>query len=120
MYGESRALPTRRALIDAGHWDLADAIAGHGGAKVVAEALQWAQATSSMRRPRGYWGSLSNVQSEVDECIAEHGLPARMMPTRGMLKELGRKDIVKAIEGLGGFAWVRSDCWYPRIVPYDR
>ena len=53
--------------------DLEKAITSHGGPSVVAERLGW-KLQAKPRKPRGYWDSLDNVKSEVDEFIQDNDL----------------------------------------------
>ncbi len=56
------------------------AIAAHGGYGTVAGQIGWAMAYTP-KRPRGYWNSITNVKSEVDDFINANGLQPGMVPS---------------------------------------
>ena len=56
------------------------AIAAHGGYGTVAGQIGWAMAYTP-KRPRGYWNSITNVKSEVDDFINANGLQPGIVPS---------------------------------------
>ena len=56
------------------------AIAAHGGYGAVAGQIGWAMAYTP-KRPRGYWNSITNVKSEVDDFINANGLQPGIVPS---------------------------------------
>lgn len=56
------------------------AINAHGGFGAVAGQIGWNMAYIP-KRPRGYWDSILNVKSEVDEFIQANGLLPAMVPS---------------------------------------
>ena len=56
------------------------AINAHGGFGAVAGQIGWNMAYIP-KRPRGYWDSILNVKSEVDEFIQANGLQPGMVPS---------------------------------------
>ena len=74
-----------------------------GGCAAVAAKLG---RTKNLRKPRGYWNEIANVEREVRLCIAERRLEPGVMPSRPQLEELGRFDIARALEKHGGAAGI--------------
>lgn len=87
--------------------DLINAIRDFGGYSDVADKMQWSVAKVT-RRPRGYWGSLDNIQTEVDLFNDEFDLPMGTIPTKSFLRKMSRFDIIKALERGGGAVMVRT------------
>ena len=87
--------------------DLINAIRDLGGYSDVADKMQWSVAKVT-RRPRGYWGSLDNIQTEVDLFNDEFDLPMGTIPTKSFLRKMSRFDIIKALERGGGAVMVRT------------
>ena len=55
------------------------AINAHGGFGAVAALIGWEMAYIP-KRPRGYWDSVENIRSEVDEFTQAHGLLPGTVP----------------------------------------
>lgn len=100
-FGEDCALPPRAELRKARRTDLEKAIAHHGGALRVAEAIGATLAYSG-RKPRGHWDRLETVREEIEGFQWTHGLDPKVMPTRTEFQRKGRKDIARALERWGG------------------
>jgi len=100
-FGEDCALPPRAELRRARRTDLEKAIAHHGGAMRVAEAVGATLAYSG-RKPRGHWDRLETVREEIEGFQWTHGLDPKVMPTRTEFQRKGRKDIARALERWGG------------------
>lgn len=100
-YGTPGVMPIKAELLKAGRGDLANAIIkGHGGIEVVAERLG-VQLPSYKRKKRGYWEDFDNVISELQNFIAEHGVPG-VMPTQDDLAIVGLTSLTNAIDHHGG------------------
>lgn len=56
------------------------AIAAHGGYGAVAGQIGWAMAYTP-KRPRGYWNSITNVKTEVDDFINANELQPGIVPS---------------------------------------
>lgn len=56
------------------------AISAHGGFGAVAGQIGWDMAYIP-KRPRGYWDSILNVKSEVDEFIKVNGSQPGVVPS---------------------------------------
>eukprot|EP00892_Ulva_mutabilis_P002982 jgi/Ulvmu1/12685/UM094_0042.1 len=101
VYGERQQLPNRKELLASGRLDIINAISAFGGYTAVAEKMQWSVAKVT-RRPRGYWGSLRNIQTELDLFNDEFDLPIGTVPKKSFLQKMSRWDIIKALERAGG------------------
>ena len=56
------------------------ALNAHGGFGAVAGQIGWSMAYIP-KRPRGYWDSILNVKSEVDDFIEANGLQPGIVPS---------------------------------------
>ena len=101
--GDRPSMPRRIELRARGAQALEREIVNAGGFAAVAAKLGW---TKNLRKPRGYWNEIANVEREVRLCIAERGLESGVMPSRPQLEELGRFDIARALEKHGGAAGI--------------
>lgn len=130
-YGTPGIMPIKAELLKAGRGDLAKAIIkGHGGIEVVAERLGL-QLPSYKRKKRGYWEDFANVTSELQNFIAEHGVPG-VMPTQADLTRAGPTSLANAIDHHGGIYAVaerlglrlsharRSDGYWDDFVNVER
>ena len=56
------------------------AITAHGGFGAVAMQIGWDMAYTP-KRPKGYWNSILNVKSEIDDFIHANGLQPGIVPS---------------------------------------
>ena len=101
--GDRPSMPRRVELRARGAMALEQEIVDAGGFAAVAAKLG---RTKNLRKPRGYWNEIANVEREVRLCIAERRLEPGVMPSRPQLEELGRFDIARALEKHGGAAGI--------------
>ena len=101
--GDRPSMPRRVELRERGAMALEQEIVDAGGFAAVAAKLG---RTKNLRKPRGYWNEIANVEREVRRCVAERGLEPGVMPSRPQLEELGRFDIARALEKHGGAAGI--------------
>ncbi len=111
-YGATRMIPTRKELRGDGRSDLDKCISAHGGRAQVAARMGW-QIDGRSRKPRGYWNSLDNLKSEIDEFIASSDdLQDGMLPLKATMVSSGRYDLARAIEKWGGMSEVAEQLGY--------
>ena len=101
--GDFPSMPRRVELRARGALALEREIVDAGGFAAVAAKLG---RIKNLRKPRGYWNEIANVEREVRRCVAERGLEPGVMPSRPQLEELGRFDIARALEKHGGAAGI--------------
>jgi len=99
-YGTPGIMPIKVELLRAGRGDLAKALIKHGGIEVVAERLGL-RLPPYKRKRHGYWEDFANVTSELQNFIAEHGIPG-VMPTQNDLTQAGLSSLTNAIDHHGG------------------
>ena len=102
-------MPSSRYLRENGRRDLDNAITNMGGYRKVAGLLGWSN--SSARRPNGYWKDFATLKKELLLFTKENSseITPGLMPTQKQLRDLGRSDIVKAIEIHGGTTAVAEE-----------
>jgi hypothetical protein len=113
-YGASRVIPSRAELRASNRTDLEKALAAHGGASMVAGRMGWTTSSRS-RKPRGYWNSLDNLKTEIDEFLSSSDLPPRTMPLKSDFVRAGRFDLARAVEKWGGMYDVADQLGYDKI-----
>ncbi|KAL3155899.1 hypothetical protein ABBQ32_012897 [Trebouxia sp. C0010 RCD-2024] len=79
-YHHLKRMPTRAELRADQRGYLERAINAHGGFGAVAGQIGWSMAYIP-KRPRGYWDSILNVKSEVDDFIEANGLQPGIVPS---------------------------------------
>ncbi|DBB03663.1 TPA: hypothetical protein ACH3X3_010990 [Trebouxia sp. C0006] len=110
-YGDLKRMPTRAELRGDNRGYLERAIAAHGGYGAVAGQIGWAMAYTP-KRPRGYWNSITNVKSEVDDFIDANGLQPGIVPSLRDVRGADRCDLARAIEKWGGPSALAEDLAY--------
>ncbi|KAL0037090.1 hypothetical protein WJX77_012339 [Trebouxia sp. C0004] len=110
-YGDLKRMPTRAELRGDNRSYLERAIAAHGGYGAVAGQIGWAMAYTP-KRPRGYWNSITNVKSEVDDFINASGLQLGIVPSLRDVRGADRCDLARAIEKWGGPSALAEDLAY--------
>lgn len=91
-------LPTSAVLREHGRRDLDNMIGRLGGYPKVRELLQWE--CKSGRRSKGYWKEFGKVEIALRKLIKENEM--RKFPTQKELRNLGRSDLIQAMELHGG------------------
>ena len=110
-YGDQRIIPTRDTMRESNRTDLEKAITSHGGPSVVAQRMGW-KLQVKPRKPKGYWDSLLNVKTEIDEFIVENGLERGVMPVKNEFIRAGRFDLARAVERWGGLYELANELGY--------
>lgn len=67
------------------------AITAHGGFGAVAMQIGWDMAYTP-KRPKGYWNSILNVKSEIDDFIHANGLQPGIVPSLRDVRGADRYD----------------------------
>jgi len=96
---EAYVLPTKQALVAAGRWDLAAAVAAAGGQRALAAELGWPLA------PRWAGRHLRRLEALRQELLAfaeEGGNAGGTMPSFPQLRAAGRDDLAAALVKHGG------------------
>lgn len=115
LFGDQQKIPTRQVLRKLNRTDIEKAISAHGGPAAIASRLGWSL-QAKKRKPRGYWDSLENVKSEIEDFIIENGLEPGVMPLKNDFVRAERFDLARAIERWGGLYDLAEDLDY-RIKP---
>ncbi len=111
-YGAAKKIPTRKELRADGRSDLDKCISAHGGRAQVAARMGW-QTDGRVRKPRGYWDSLDNLKSEIDEFTASSDdSQDGVLPLKAAMVNSGRYDLARAIEKWGGMSAVAEQLGY--------
>jgi len=100
--GKPNVMPTRKQLREAGKTDIESLITAFGGYANVAKLLGLTRSTQ--KKPRGYWTDQTNMRREIQDMQEELGLAPDVMPSKPMLRQAGRSDLVRAIDNAGGVA----------------
>lgn len=110
-YQHLQRMPTRAELRADQRGYLERAISAHGGFGAVAGQIGWDMAYIP-KRPRGYWDSILNVKSEVDEFIKVNGSQPGVVPSLREVRGADRADLARAIEKWGGPSQVAEELAY--------
>lgn len=111
-YNAAKKIPTRKELRADGRSDLDKCISAHGGRAQVAARMGW-QTDGRARKPRGYWDSLDNLKSEIDEFTASSDdSQDGVLPLKAAMVNSGRYDLARAIEKWGGMSAVAEQLGY--------
>eukprot|EP01023_Acetabularia_acetabulum_P025279 TRINITY_DN24225_c0_g1_i1.p1 TRINITY_DN24225_c0_g1~~TRINITY_DN24225_c0_g1_i1.p1 ORF type:complete len:396 (-),score=68.04 TRINITY_DN24225_c0_g1_i1:156-1343(-) len=95
-------MPVQNQFFSDGRADLVIAMQRFGGPNAVAKQLGWKMSYS--RRPRGYWMDIQTLRTEMEQFLKNNNLPPKTLPSRGVLLDSNRQDLVRAIENhYGGF-----------------
>lgn len=90
--------PTKDDLIRDNKSSFAKAIEDTGGYRFWRNKFGF-----NIRKPRGYWDNLDNIQYEIEDYILKYG----HFPKQKQLKKIGQGSLANAIIATGGFqAWV--------------
>jgi hypothetical protein len=111
LFGDQQRIPTRQVLRKLNRTDIEKAISAHGGPAAIAARLGW-KLQARKRKPRGYWDSLENVKSEIEDFIVENGLEPGVMPLKNDFVRAERFDLARAIERWGGLYDLAADLDY--------
>ncbi len=114
--GTPGVMPTRTELKQAGRIDLDGALNKHGGLFAVAERLSL-ELSYTRKRPR-YWNDFANVRQALFDFVEAHGTPG-VMPTRSELHEVGRGELISAIDAHGGVVVVAERMGFAYTVKPD-
>ncbi|KAG2499535.1 hypothetical protein HYH03_002481 [Edaphochlamys debaryana] len=110
----NRVMPSQTAVLQAGRYDLHNAIVAHGGYTAVAQHLgrrvTWALSTRA-------YGSRATLRRQLAAAAEELGLPEGAMPTQRELQEAGRGALLAAVRRSGGFQAVAGSL---RLRPRGR
>src|SRR5258708_8628828 len=99
--GTQEVMPSRGELMRANLGDLAGAFDKYGGSSAVAERL----GLRMKIKPMGHWDDFTNVKRELLAFIQEQGTPD-VMPTAKALEDVGRSNLIFAINKHGGMSTV--------------
>jgi len=76
------------------------AVEAHGGPQAVADRMGWLSQTPV--REVSPWVDLDSTREAFDSFAAAEGLPQEVLPSLGMLRRAGRKDMIHGAEQWGG------------------
>lgn len=97
--GSTGIMPTQAEILHTGRTNLSSAISKHGGSRKVAEKL--GLKIKYQAKPIGFWNNPKNLEFELFAFIEEHKMSG-IMPTNDVMRQLGRHDLVNAIQEHGG------------------
>ncbi|RDX60337.1 hypothetical protein CR513_61524 [Mucuna pruriens] len=100
-HGQEGFMPMRKQLRLQGRVDIEKAITRMGGFRKIATTLNLSLAYK-LRKPKGYWDNLENLQEEISRFQRSWGIDPSLMPSRKSFERAGRYDIARALEKWGG------------------
>ncbi|KAM7496331.1 hypothetical protein LguiA_020745 [Lonicera macranthoides] len=100
-HGQEGFMPMRKQLRKHGRVDIEKSITRMGGFRRIASLMNLSLAYK-LRKPKGYWDNLENLEDEINHFQKSWGMDPSFMPSRKTFERAGRYDIARALEKWGG------------------